>query len=47
VPPVVSSVDSGKCDQGAIFNSANQCCLAPLPDGAGCTTVKVDLRSCQ
>jgi len=47
VPPVVSSVDSGKCDQGAIFESANQCCLAVPSDGAGCTLFKVDLRSCQ
>jgi serine/threonine protein kinase len=47
VPPVVSSADSGKCSQGTTFNSANQCCLAVPPDGAGCTIFKVDIRSCQ
>jgi serine/threonine protein kinase len=47
VPPVVSSADSGKCAQGATFDSTNQCCQPTPPAGAGCTTVKVDLRSCQ
>jgi serine/threonine protein kinase len=46
-PPVVSSADSGKCAQGATFDSANQCCITTPPDGAGCTTFKVDLRSCK
>jgi serine/threonine-protein kinase len=46
VPPIVSSVDSGKCGQGTAFDSANQCCVAAPPD-AGCTTFKVDLRACQ
>jgi len=46
VPPVASSADAGKCDQGSTFNSANQCCLAAQPD-AGCTTFKVDLKACQ
>jgi serine/threonine protein kinase len=46
-PPVVSSVDSGKCAQGEIFESTNQCCLVPPADGAGCTIFQVDLRSCQ
>jgi len=46
VPPVVSSADSGKCAQGATFDSANQCCLATPPD-AGCKILKVDLRACQ
>jgi serine/threonine protein kinase len=47
VPPVVSSADSGKCAQNAIFDSANQCCIPPSSDGAGCTIFKVDLRSCK
>ncbi len=47
VPPVVSSADSGKCGQGSSFDTANQCCLAIPPDGAGCTIFKVDLRACQ
>jgi len=45
-PPVVSSVDSGKCDQNSTFNSANQCCITTPPEGAGCTLFKVDLRAC-
>jgi hypothetical protein len=47
VPPVVSSADSGKCDQGSIYETANQCCLIPPADGAGCIIFKVDLRACQ
>ena len=47
VPPVLSNADSGKCAQDATFNSANQCCLATPPNGAGCTIFKVDLRACQ
>jgi hypothetical protein len=47
VPPIVSSADSGKCDQGLIYDTTNQCCLVPPADGAGCTIVKVDLRACQ
>jgi serine/threonine protein kinase len=47
VPPVVSSADSGKCDQGTTFESANQCCLPTPSDGAGCTLIKVDLRACR
>jgi len=47
VPPVVSSADIGKCTQDSVFDSANQCCVAAPPDGAGCTIFKVDLRSCQ
>jgi hypothetical protein len=47
VPPVVSSADSGKCDPSATFDSANQCCVVSPPNSAGCTTVKVDLRSCR
>jgi serine/threonine-protein kinase len=46
LPPVVSSADAGKCDQGSTFDSANQCCIVTPPD-AGCTTFKVDLRACQ
>ena len=47
VPPVVSNADLSKCAQDGIFDSANQCCVASPPDGAGCTIFKVDLRSCQ
>jgi hypothetical protein len=47
IPPVVSSADLGKCSQDTVFDSANQCCLTPPPDGAGCTIFKVDLRACQ
>jgi len=47
MPPVVSSVDSGRCDQGSIYVTANQCCLVPPVEGAGCTVFKVDLRACQ
>ena len=46
VPPVVSSEDLGKCEQDSIFDAANQCCIAPPPDGAGCTIFKVDLKGC-
>jgi serine/threonine protein kinase len=47
VPPVVSSVDTGKCDHGSTFDAANQCCLVTPSDDAGCTVFKVDLRACQ
>ncbi|MBI5950553.1 MAG: serine/threonine protein kinase [Chloroflexi bacterium] len=47
VPLVVSAVDSGKCGQGSIYDTANQCCLVPPAEGAGCTVFKVDLRACQ
>jgi serine/threonine-protein kinase len=47
VPPVVSSADAGKCVQGSTFDSANQCCVAAPPNGAGCTTFKVDLKACK
>jgi len=45
-PPVVSSADLGKCSTDSVFDSANQCCVAVPPEGAGCTTFKVDIRSC-
>jgi serine/threonine protein kinase len=47
IPPIVSSADSGKCDQGSTYDTANQCCLVPPAEGAGCTTFKVDLRGCE
>ncbi len=47
VPPVVTNDDLGKCTADGIFDPANQCCVAPPPDGAGCTIFKVDLRSCK
>ena len=47
VPPVVASADLGKCTQDSVFDSANQCCVVPPPNGAGCIIFKVDLRSCQ
>ena len=46
VPPVVSDADLNKCSQDTIFDAANQCCITPPPDGAGCTIFKVDLRGC-
>jgi len=47
VPPVISSVDSGKCAQGSMYDTANQCCLVPPAAGAGCVIIKVDLRACE
>ncbi|MDO9299749.1 MAG: hypothetical protein Q7T89_00130, partial [Anaerolineales bacterium] len=47
VPPVVSSADLGKCSQDTVFDAANQCCVTPPPDGAGCAIFQVDLRACQ
>ena len=46
LPPVVSNTDLGKCSTDSIFDSANQCCVAAPPKGAGCTEFKVDIRSC-
>ena len=45
-PPVVSSDDLGKCSQDATFDSANQCCVAAPPEGAGCTIFEVKLKGC-
>jgi hypothetical protein len=47
VPPIVSVADAGKCDQGSIYNTQNQCCIVPPAEGAGCTIFKVDLRACE
>jgi hypothetical protein len=46
VPPVVSDADLNKCAQDSIYDTANQCCVAVPPTGAGCTTFKVDLKGC-
>jgi serine/threonine-protein kinase len=46
VPPVVSSENLGKCAQDSVFDTANQCCVMPPPEGAGCTIFKVDLKGC-
>ncbi|MBP6209211.1 MAG: protein kinase [Anaerolineales bacterium] len=46
-PPIVSSVDQGKCSTDSIYDSANQCCMAVPQGGAGCVEFKVDMRSCQ
>jgi serine/threonine protein kinase len=45
-PPVLSSEELGKCSQGAIFDKANQCCAVVPPEGAGCTILRVNIRSC-
>ncbi len=45
-PPVVSNDDLGKCSQDATFDSANQCCVAAPPQGAGCTIFEVKLKGC-
>ncbi len=47
VAPVISSTDSGKCAQGSIYDTSNQCCQVPPAEGAGCTIFKVDLRGCK
>ena len=46
-PPVVANEDLNKCESGSLFEAANQCCVPTPKDGAGCTTFKIDLRSCQ
>lgn len=46
LPPVVSDTDLNKCSQDDIYDVANQCCITPPPDGAGCTIFKVDLKGC-
>jgi serine/threonine-protein kinase len=45
-PPVISDDDLGKCSQDATFDSANQCCVAAPPEGAGCTIFEVKLKGC-
>jgi serine/threonine-protein kinase len=47
VPPIISSTDSGKCDQGSLYNASSQCCLVPPSAGAGCTIFKVNIGACQ
>jgi hypothetical protein len=46
-PPPTSnaSANTGQCQQGDSYDSANQCCAAPQSD-AGCITYKVDLKTC-
>jgi serine/threonine protein kinase len=46
VPPIVSNSDLDKCSQGNTFNSADQCCVAAPPQGAGCTIFVVKLGGC-
>jgi hypothetical protein len=43
--PPPASANTGQCQQGMNFDSANQCCSAPQPD-TGCITFKVDLKTC-
>jgi serine/threonine-protein kinase len=44
-PTSLASANTGQCQQGDSYDSANQCCSAPQPD-AGCITYKVDLKTC-
>ncbi len=45
-PAVISSEDAGKCSTDATFDSANQCCMTPPREGAGCSISRVDIRGC-
>jgi serine/threonine protein kinase len=47
VPPVVSAEDGGKCEPGSTYSTANNCCVAPPPEGAGCVLFKVNVGACQ
>jgi serine/threonine protein kinase len=47
VPPVVSVEDAGKCEPGSTYSTANNCCVAPPPEGAGCVIFKVNVGACQ
>ncbi len=46
VPPVIANPDLDKCSQGDTFDSANQCCIAAPPEGAGCTLYEIKLKGC-
>jgi hypothetical protein len=47
VPTPSSSVVVGTCQQGTEYDYDHQCCAPAKPEDAGCTTVKVDLGTCQ
>lgn len=42
----VFSTNLNKCAQDAVFDTDHECCTAVQPADAGCTTFKVDIRSC-
>ena len=44
-PTPLASISGGKCLPGTNYDSANQCCAAPDKE-SGCTTFRVDLRTC-
>lgn len=44
-PTTIASANTGQCQQGTNFDSANKCCAAPQPD-AGCVTYQVALKTC-
>lgn len=46
-PPELSNADLAQCSADTTFNAANQCCAAVVPEEAGCTIFKVNIRSCQ
>jgi hypothetical protein len=45
-PPVIPASEPGRCAEGDSFDAANQCCLKPTAEGAGCTEFQIDLKSC-
>ena len=46
VPPVIENSDLDQCSAGDTFDSANQCCIAAPPQGAGCTIFVIKLKGC-
>jgi tRNA A-37 threonylcarbamoyl transferase component Bud32 len=45
--PPLPEADLAKCSVDSTFDPANGCCAAVLPEDAGCTIFKVDIRACQ
>jgi serine/threonine protein kinase len=45
-PPVLSNDDLNQCSTDSTFNAENQCCIAVLPQEAGCTIVEIKLKGC-
>jgi tRNA A-37 threonylcarbamoyl transferase component Bud32 len=44
--PVLETTDPGRCAEGDIYDGADQCCLKPAADDAGCTIFQVDMKTC-
>jgi hypothetical protein len=44
--PIIAASEPGRCPQDAGFNEADQCCVKPPAEAAGCTVFQVDLKSC-